>query len=416
MKAWAWEIAGALASLGFRFYWIFVRAPAEKFVYSDMDFYVFLSKRMKDPDFYSNPGHFTHPPGMAWLIRWLGGETGADTPLKVLFLFMSFSIPILIALTARKLFDRRAARFCFWAATLYAPFWMYGSFLIAELPLTFFISLSVWLAAVLFCTRVSGMKMRSLACLLGGVAGVSLAFKITPLPGILVLFGGVFWSWRRGWLSREWVQRVKPALLVFGLVLAALSIRGSVGTGKFNLGTNKFPGDFLIGNLGKMGLFEFQGGGGTWGSPTAAIRGWHGKFSVPQAMWDSDSKTYALHWMREYPLDVVAMDHLKLQAFLFDPPWPLFVNDDFWNMTQISLFWMSTFGYFLALLGWWTSIRRRERGGGGFSPETGLLLPVVALMTSLLLTSAEARYRIPFDPLILLLAGSGFSRGILDRS
>jgi len=32
------------------------------------------------------------------------------------------------------------------------------------------------------------------------------------------------------------------------------------------------------------------------------------------------------------------------------------------------------------------------------------------------LTSAEARYRIPFDPLILLLAGSGFSRGILDRS
>lgn len=422
LRRYPLEALGALGSLVFRFYWIFVRAPAEKFVFSDMSFYVFLAKQMKNPDFHSNPGNFTHPPGMAWLIRGLGGESGADTPLKLLFFGMSFFIPLLIALTARRLFDRRAARFCFWAATLYSPFWQYGSFLIAELPLIFLVSLSAWLAAVLFCTRVSGWKMRGLALLLGGVAGGSLAFKITPLPGILVLIAGMIWGRRRKILGTEVFQKIKPALLVFVLVLAALSVRGTMGTGKFNLGTNKFPGDFLIGNMGRIGLVEFQGGGGTWGSPTSANRGWYAKLSVPQAMWDSDSKNPALIWMQEHPWEAVAMDHVKLQAFLFDPPWPLSSTDDFWNWTQISLFWMSTLGYFLALLGWWTSVRRSGVDGVKgimekvFTVETALALPVLALMGSLLLTSAEARYRVPLDPLILLLAGSGFSRGIFGRS
>ncbi len=351
---------------------------------------------------------------MAWLIRWLGGATGADTPLKALFLLMSFSIPLLIALTARRLFDPRAARFCFWAATLYAPFWMYGSFLLAELPLAFLVSLCAWVASLHFVGRPEGRQSSWTGLLLGLTAGSALAFKITPLPAVCALLAMAFIGSKRGWIPRDTVRRLRAALIVFLVFLAALSARGSWGTGRFNMGTNKFPGDFLIGNHGKIGLVEFRGGGGTWGSPTAGYRGWNHVHSVPHAMWSPDAIREGMEWIRANPDHAVGMNHLKFSAFLFDPPWP-FSFDDFWVSSYISTFWMSTLGFFLAVLGWWMGLGSRGPGRSFLIPESFLAAPVLALMFSLLLTSAEARYRVPLDPLILLLAGSGFSRLLAKR-
>ncbi len=389
---------------------IFVRSPMDANLYSDASFYFDLAKLRSTPGFPDNPGFYTHPPGAVWLALAFGVPEGHWVPIKILFLCLSIAIPLLLAFTASRIFDRTAARFCFWAGILYPPFWQYGSFLISELPLCFLITLATWLASLLFFSRVSGRRAGIVSALLGAAAGSALAFKITPLPGVLLFLACLGWARFRGQLAPGLGRRLAPALVVFMMILTGLSIRGTLGTGKFNFGTNKFPGDFLIGNHGRAGLFEFRGGGGTWGSPTSGLRGWNSMHSVPYAMWDSEGFREGLQWILQNPGEWLAMNHVKASAFLFDPPWPMFGNESYWVESFISNLWMSAGAYSLVVIALFLAWSERRRGSVLFLRETLLLLPVLGLLAALLMTSAEARYRAPFDALILLVAGAGFSR------
>ena len=408
-KRFPMEFFVLILSIAWKAREILFHHPLRDHLYSDMMFYFQQGSKFRGGTFGMVADDFTHPPGMAWLTGTFLSIGPELIVLQVLFFGMSCLIPLILAKASRMLFDLRAARFVYWASIFYPPIWQYGSFLLAELPLMFLVSSIALFSAWIWNGGLSPGHSSLVRVTLGLAAGAAISLKMTLLP----CFGAVgllAWSAKlMGVLRPGMARRFSWSWVLLVVALVVLSARGTFGTGKFNLGTNKFPGDFLIGNSGKYGIVEFQGGGGAWGSPSWAMRGWTEKKSVPWSMWDGKNFKEGRDWILEHPDHWASMNHFKLSAFLFDPAWPMSSVGDFWILAYISTFWMSTLGYFLSVFAWLDQVRRSKWKEWLFSRETILLLPLPALMIPLLLVSAESRYRIPLDPLILILAGAGFS-------
>ena len=403
------ETLAFLGSIAWKAREIIFHHPLLDHLYSDMIFYFQQASKFKAGTLGQVADDFTHPPGMAWLTGTFLSIGPGWITLQALFFGMSCLIPLILAQATRMLFDLRAARFAYWASLFYPPIWQYGSFLLAELPLMFLVSSIALLSAWLWKGGLGPVRSALVRVTLGLAAGAAVSLKMTLLPCFAAV-GLLAWGAKAaGVLPSEKVRRFSWSWVLLAMVLVLLSGRGTVGTGRFNLGTNKFPGDFLIGNCGKCGMVEFRGGGGTWGSPSWAMRGWTEKKSVPWSMWEGASFKQGGAWILEHPDQWASMNHFKLSAFLFDPSWPMSSVEDFWILAYISTFWMGTLGYFLMVFAWLDRVRGSKWRDWLFSRETVLLVPMPALMIPLLLVSAESRYRIPLDPLILILAGAGFS-------
>jgi hypothetical protein len=253
------------------------------------------------------------------------------------------------------------------------------------------------------------------SAVLGGIgAGILLfaatAMKVVALPAVLG-FCAVHLL-----LARE-VGFTRRGLVLGGLIvgllpgIALLSHRVTeANSGRRFLVSNKGAADFLLGHYGRIAgirwhnprdgtMFEF-------GSPSAFQRGYTEVRDVPFAMTDVDKNASAAwQWIRQHPGEalVLSLEHVY-DTFLGSFPWPSASADDVWKLTEGFHFAYVGLLLLPALLRCYDVMRAEGVRGFLRSREFLILSPLIGVLAAVFVATGEARYRIPFDCCIILVA------------
>jgi hypothetical protein len=252
------------------------------------------------------------------------------------------------------------------------------------------------------------------------VFSIAMAFKALVLPA-LICFLFIYFFFSTG------PPRRFRALVVLALVLGSTPVSAwqiekcTMGNdGHFCFGSNKAAADFLLGHYGRFYLLTWRdpetGAVRIYGSPSAAQHAYSERPELDFAMTNSAKNIEtAMGWIREHPKQalVLTAEHVY-DLFLGAVPWPA-VESNYWINNLAAHY------AFVLLILFPSSVRcidvLRRRGLRGFlaSTEALLLAPVVGLMVSAAIATGEARYRVPFDSLFMLVALQ-FFRDLLGRS
>jgi hypothetical protein len=309
------------------------------------------------------------------------------------------------------------------------------------MPVTLLLTTS--LAAFLWATRMTSRWIALLLALLAGfVCSLAASFKLTALPAVL-FFSIVYTLFYRGpdaasvadpqappakrrWFNFSGPLRAMKVITLAGLIagaaplMVAMSLRCTrINDNKFCLVCSNAPQNFLLGHYGRIQSITWKSGGGaiSFGSPAQVQHGYTVKKEVPFALNDAEkNNAEGWKWMRENPAEavIISLEHV-FDAFGGSVAWPP-------NVTFVWM-WseMAQYGFlvFLLLPSLWLCVDiAKKRGLAGFlaSTECLILSPSVGLVASVAVATGEARYRIPFDGLFIIVGVAFYNRYIVNRS
>jgi len=418
-----------------------------KFVYSDMQMYVDLGKRISKPGYKLRPSDVTHPPGMTEVISYF---FKADATLQKLVWFqlgVTMLVPLAVGALGWLAFDKKTGRWALVLASLYLPFVDYGGYFLAEIYLT----LTATLTMVCYLGAVRLLSPPALAASPDKVekhpyrerAGARKSFSIPPkarLPLALAIAvaGGIFFS-----CAMIMKMVAAPAILSF-LGIHALFTRGAsfrrklllVGAlllgaaplsqwqaerctrgngGKFCPGSNKAGADFLMGHIGRVQgvVWKDPKARGTigFGSPAAYQHGYRDKPEFAFAITDNDAnRAAAWDWIREHPGQafVLSLEHVW-DSFGGSLPWPA-VATGFWPGSQLFHYLFLLFLFFPSLVLMLDLARQKGMLGLLRSTELALMAPIFGVVVAVMMATGEARYRAPWDMVFIVLAVEFYRR------
>ena len=424
-----------LGCAGWRAGYVFWAHPPSNYLYSDMEGYVQRSKAWFQPNHRPNIWDAEKPPGYFWF---LGSLQKIDPTLHlagVAQFLISCAIPLLMAGLAYQLYGRASALLTLAISSVYFPFIDYAGYFVTEL-LFIFVMVSALLLLAIALRRTKTWAAAVTAVLAGITLGAAIAVK----PG-LIIGGGLLFLWlcEAGWKHRSRRIGVILAASVVGLVLVLtpLSIRGTrLNNGNFTLVSYAGPINVLLGHSGEDTFiirFHHPNGGKTFiGSPAVAQKQrdyrnemrrkklpinperynrrvdhyfapWE-KAKARQAIWDNFDG-HEIAWFRQSCTNVADMLWTTL-------PWPSGHNKR--GTWYPYLLWSQRLFIFLLLLPavihllrHRQQIRRREWLG----VADGMLAVVfVSTVFIAFFIAPEARYRVPYDAFIIILATQFYTR------
>jgi hypothetical protein len=370
--------------------------------------YMRQAARWIDPRYTLAPVDATHPPGMGLLIGFFLERDPSLQGLVLFQLLVSCLVPLAVGALALAVFGPGSALAAIAAASLYFPFIDYGGYFLSEIYLALLAPLS--LACFLWA---NGARRSTASALLGGLAAglsFSLAWsmKVVALAAI-GLFCAVFFVFHRGTPWR--IKGLAAAGMILGALplVTAISYRASAATGRYVLASNKSGADFLLGHYGRIRLIRWVDPAGPtlfFGSPSAPQRGYDAERTLPFAVHDPvRNRALAWSWIRAHPAEavVLSLEHVY-DTLLGTRCWPSYYEN--WGKSVVEVFHMLYVGLVLfpALLVCVDAARRDGLRGFLGSPELLLLTPILGVLVAVFLSTGEARYRIPFDGALLILA------------
>ena len=233
------------------------------------------------------------------------------------------------------------------------------------------------------------------------LAAFSLKAVALPTLGAFAVFHWLF--------ARNPPRRIRTIALVTLLAtaapgVAAISMRSTtINNGKLSLGSSKVGGDMLLGHYGKIGGLVFTDYAGN--SPS---QGQHGQMdwkTIPHSFADTPANAaLAWKWTRENPVEsfVLSCEHV-VDTFGGTLPWPS-LNSPHWPGAQGHHYLYLVFlllPTLVRLLDVW-----RAEGFVGLLASRQLLLfsPLLALSAIVFIATGEARYRVPYDALFIVLS------------
>jgi hypothetical protein len=339
---------------------------------------------------------------------------------------MSVLIPLLVAHTTLLAAGRRAAYVALALASVHFGFVHYAGYFLSELFFQFAATLAVW-ASVLSLRLAESLEPRSppwseilVLALLGGAAGVAWGFATYFRPNALamtLLIGGALLVRfvRKG--ERRYLPLLAGAALGFALVLAPLAHRCTRLTGAFCPVSNNIAMNMVLGQAGEVKGFTFRDAKRPelttgWVPPALLHHGYETQPEVPFSIYDTGS---AFAWFYRRLVEEpgaffvrVVGNWLDLFRFEYWPedhgPLPARSAS---VLKQAFLLLVVTPGLFGALV-----LFRPREGSRGSAIPGFLLATFGALSLVAALSMGEARYRIPFDGLFILLAASLFTRAL----
>lgn len=405
----AWTTAVVAAAL--RLVWIVVLHPPTRHVYSDMAGYVERAQRL-----FTTPPTIAdtlYPPGTSVLLGLLYRLDPAQNLAGLTQWLISLGVLALVWAIARRLYGNRVALAALGIAALYPPLTHYAALFLAENPFTLALLLTLWCGLrALAAERPPAVLSWALLC--GVSLGLAAAFKNTVFAPFLLTAGfGLFWSLRR--------RRFSPALAI-GLVLGASALLvplaercTRLSEGRFCPGANNIAMNVLMGHYGRNGPYHWhdaaRGFDFEFTSPSASWRGYAGKVWLPFGAYDSAPNLAAARdWVRAHPAEA-----LRLSV---DSVGDLFFTPTLWPVLQIGTVdlgaWSQRAFWLLILLPALLHLASRTpamlRLAPSALPEWLLLLPLLGLAATVFLSIGETRHRVPFDPLLIVLAAQGYVR------
>lgn len=419
-----WVLLLYACGIAIRAIYTFEAHPPERFIASDMFFYVTLAKRLASTAGPLNPWDVTHPLGYPMLLSLLLSGGGSLARVAGVQFVISCLVPPALGLLGVAAYGRRTGLLAFAFGTLYFPFIEYGALFLSE------IHFILWLAiafAALFAARRARRRGTGLALAAAGGATLSMAaaFKSVALPAAIFFFAveGVALLVARpadpatGPSARTLFARFKPWLLrgaVCALAAAPLLAVLTRACTRANRGEvcvtgNKVASDFLLGHYGRITNVEWKPEGYDlvrFGSPGAWLRNYQTKARVPFAMTDGPAnRAEAWRWIAAHPGEavVLSLDHIY-DTFLGPAMWPGFEHSS-WPLAQLSQYVFIAFLFIPMLLVGAALVRRGARVLAT-SRTTLVFAPILALAVTVAIATGEVRYRVPFDMFFIVIVSA----------
>jgi hypothetical protein len=412
-----WALLVYACGIAIRAVYTFYAHPPEKFIASDMYFYVTLARRLATTAGPLNPWDVSHPLGYPMLLSFLITGSGSLARVANLQFVVSCLIPPALGLLGAAAYGRRTGLLALIFGSLYFPFIEYGALFLSEIHFIFWLTLAF---AALFAARRAQRLRVSLALAAGGGLALSLAaaFKSVALPAALFFFAveGVALLIARpdGATAPFTFARFKPWLLRGAVVaLAAAPVLGLLtnactraNRGNVCVTGNKVASDFLLGHYGRIANIEWKPEGYDFvrfGSPGAYLRHYDAQARVPFTMFDGPANSAeAWRWIARHPGEaiVLSLDHVY-DTFLGPAAWPGFEHSS-WPLMQLSQYVFIALLFIPMLLVGAALVRRGARVA--LTARTTLVVaPIAALAVTVAIATGEVRYRIPFDVFFIVI-------------
>ena len=402
------------AGVVFRYWWLFHFHPAVNYIYSDMKMYVDSAAQLLDPKYTPSIADTVYPPGNS---MFLAATMLLDPSLHLamsLNFIISIAIPLIVGAVARELFGWRVALWSIVVMSVYYPVIDLAGFFMSENPFIFLLNLSLLL--LLLSLRPAGAwRSAALAFVAGLLLSCAIQFKgQAVMPGFLIALFLLYAGWRLKW-KQVGVVYAGVTLGVF-LVLIPMTMRSTrLNEGRFCFVSTNGAMNFLLGHCPDTGTIVFndtvRGFEHTFTPPPFAEKRNPWVETLPFGAYDS-KKVMELAWQR-------VMQH-KFEAFCLgvDQIFELFVGFAPWpsggtEYRRLAILSQQLFQVLLLLPAGihcalnWRSFLRREPA---FMADIVVLLPIIGLIVTSFLTFGEARYRVPFDSFIILLALRFYTR------
>jgi hypothetical protein len=423
-----------------RYRFIMIDHDPRQFVDSDMKTYVDIAHRWARSDYQLGLSDVIFPPGAPMLFATLF-RMDQTMFLAVRFMFVITSlVPLAFFGLGWAAFGKEVGLGSLVATSFYVAFIHYGGFFLSEIPMTLLLGLSLCL--FLWSTRMRATWLAvALAVTSGFICSLAVAFKFVAMPAVIG-FAVVYALFFRGpahpeppgpaalshppprWFSVSGPLRAIKAITLAGVIAGAapltvaMSVRCTHGNGSFCLISNKSPADFLLGHYGRVEAIVWNGENSLYafGSPAASQHHYTARPEVNFALTDAKRNTEeAWRWIGNNRAEAVLLsfEHVY-DAFGGSMPWPPNVNDT-WMASEGSQFAFLLLVLVPALGVCFTLWNENGLRGLLGSREFLLLSPVLGLIAALMAATGEARYRVPFDGLFIVVAVAFYRRYFVNR-
>ncbi|NUO47629.1 MAG: hypothetical protein HOV80_02105 [Polyangiaceae bacterium] len=405
-----------------RYLHVFRWHDPRKYVYSDMQMYVDLSKRLAQPDHVLRMGDITHPPGMTVLLSWVYSTQPDFARMLWIQFFVAAALPLAVGALAWFTFGKSSGRWAAIATTVYFPFVDFAGYFLAENYLALFATLSLvaYFGALKFAEIVPAGPKR-LAGLIGiGLVGgfvfsLAAVMKMVAMPaigGFIILH----------FLFTHGVPRKLRGVVILAAAVGAIPLMWwqadrctTANEGKFCTGSNKAPSDFLLGHYGRIQGITWKDpkkpGHVGFGSPAAYQHGYRDKPEVPFLITDSKQNTdLAWKWIKKNKAHAFVLSlELVWDIFGGSLTWPA-VATQYWAPAQVYHYLFLGLLFFPTLVVLLDVARKRGMMGLLRSVELAVFAPIFGVMLSVFVATGETRYRIPWDASFLVLGVEFFRR------
>ena len=401
---------------------LFVHDPRD-FIHDNAKLYVWLAERMADPGHVARPVDVFVPPGAPTLFSFFYSHDQSLALAVRAMLLLTILVPVAVGALGWVAFGRATGKIAMAISSVYFPFIEYGGHFLTETPFTLLLALTMTLFLVA-TQRPSTAGLLGWSLASGVSASLAIAFKIVALPAILCLVAAyVLWFRRNrneGPASRARVTTRKlKGLAAIGVLLGAVPLTAAMtvrctraNEGRSCFVCNKGPADFLLGHYGRIEGLAWNGPNAIWAlSASAPQHGYTERPVVPFDVTDGPANTAtAWRWIGAHPGEAVVLscEHVY-DLFCGSLPTPG-VDTASWVPMEAS-----HFAFLLLLL--LPSVLLafdivKTRGLQTFLGSTEALVgaPIAGLVAAVFVATGEARYRIPFDPIFVLLAIQAFRR------
>jgi hypothetical protein len=412
------------------------------FIDSDMKLYVDTAQKWARPGYQPGRMDVMWPPGTAELFATL---IRRDVTMRLAVGFMviiTSLVPLVFLGLGWAAFGKQVGMGALVVTSFYPPFIDYGGYFLSEIPMTLLLGLGLCLFLWSTRMRVTWLVI-ALAVASGFICSLAAAFKFVAVPAVIG-FAVVYALFFRGpidpepasartpsedpallrWFNFSGPMRKIKALTLAGVMAGALpltvamSVRCTRANGNFCLVSNKSPADFLLGHYGRVQAITWNSHGWffTFGSPAADQHHYTARPEVNFEITDAKANTEeAWRWIFKNPEQAILLsfEHVY-DAFGGSMPWPPNVSDT-WMSSEGSQF-AFLFLVLAPVLGeCFTSWNERGLRGLLGSREFLLLSPVLGLIAAVMAATGEARYRVPFDGLFIIVAVDFYRRYFVNR-
>jgi hypothetical protein len=424
-----------VASTIWRFWFVLVFHHPRHHVTSDAAALLALSEKLIASPSAQAVSDTIWPPGTSsvlGLFMALDGTLGLAAFVQAL---LGALVPLLVAHTTYVAIGRRAALIALGFASLHFGFIYYGGFFLSEQLFQFAVAVAVW-ASVVALHHVAALESQASAdrdrrelafvrlAFVGAACGaawaVATSFRPNALPVALVVGLALAAQALR---RRSWprLQMLGAGFLAFVLCLAPLAVRCTTlkGGGFCPLSSN-LAMNIALGQSGELTGLTFVSGAPDqpttdWVPPALMQHGYKGMGTVPTSIYDTAG---VLRWVAgrfaaepaTFLLRAVgnALDLFRLEY------WPDDRESGERLVTVVKqVFLLAVIAPALvALAGAARSARRARR----LPPLWCFLITVVAaVLGTAALSMGEARYRLPFDGVLIVCAASLIAGGPDER-
>ncbi len=406
---WITAVGAMIAGTILRFYMTYVVYRPSEHIFSDMQGYVTLAQRLLNPNHILNSFDLIQPLGTSLILAGSFRLTGNLHAADALWFLMSSAAPFFWFIAARKMAGPGlAAAVAVWASVDFSMI-SFGSLFMSETPFTFFIATGTACLAMAMSSHPRRTQPWSFAA--GILWGISLLFRphgICMLFMIVAITGIGIWNRRydknaiRGQAETAVAQTLLPFLFIAAIFGGYFSFKSgrpmltSLGAGcQMVMGRLPDAAEARFEEPG-TGIFHF------YGSPVAHQRNPRGKFKFDFSVVDNAAAMKeAMKMFGRDPVQYLTLSFKNANDSIFgNDPWP--AN----QMPTATL--LKFYEVLFLLLGIIPALAlvfppfRIARGGEVLTAS--LALPLLGLWLLGFVAIGEARYRIPFDGLIIIMA------------